>query len=204
MDGLHLLAQVVLALALRDLVLDIGLDLGAQLEHFHFPRQHPVQALQSPLEFQALQQFLPLGGGEGREIGGDEVRQAPGVFDVHHDRLEIVRERGRELHHLLEHRHHAACQSLEIRSLFGGEEILKRLHPRPEVRLLLEDFLHRDPLESLHKDKQALVGQLDDLVDVGRRTDLVEIDGLRIIHARVALGDNRDEPFIFFEVVDQL
>ena len=103
LDGLHLLAQVVLALALRDLVLDVGLNLGAELQHFHFPRQLPVQALQAHFQIEALQQFLLFRAGKRGQVGGDEIGQAAGVVDVHDHGLQIVGERGRELHHLLEH-----------------------------------------------------------------------------------------------------
>src|SRR2546426_7821141 len=36
-------------------------------------------------------------------------------------------------------------------------------------------------------------GQLDDLVNVSRRSDLVEVNRLRVVDARVALGDHADE-----------
>ncbi len=49
LDRLQLFAQVVLALALRDLVLDVRLNLGAELQHLHFPRQLPVQSLEAHL-----------------------------------------------------------------------------------------------------------------------------------------------------------
>ena len=94
LNGFHLLAQVVLTLALRDLVLDVRLNLGAELQHLHFPRQLPVQALQTNLQFEAFQEFLLFQAGKRGEIGGDEIRKPAGVVNVHDHGLQIVRQRG--------------------------------------------------------------------------------------------------------------
>src|SRR3989442_1205898 len=104
LDGLHLLAQVILALALRYLVLDIGLDLRAKLEHFDFPGELAVQALEARFGLEAFEQLLLFGARKGRQVGGDEVGQPAGIVDVHDDRLEVVRKSRRELDHLLEKR----------------------------------------------------------------------------------------------------
>jgi hypothetical protein len=61
LDGLHLLAQHVLALLLGHLRLDLPLDLLAQLEHLHLVGQVAVQQAQALPAARDLQQRLLLG-----------------------------------------------------------------------------------------------------------------------------------------------
>ena len=58
LDRLHLLAQVVLALRLRHLGLDLGLDLRAELEDLGLLGQRPRQLLQAVADVDRLQQLL--------------------------------------------------------------------------------------------------------------------------------------------------
>ena len=102
LDGFHLFAQVILSLALRNLVLNIGLNLGPELQDFNFPHQLPVQPFQPDLQIKTFQQFLLLGAGKRREVGSDEICQPAGIVNVHDDGLEVVREGRRKLYHLLE------------------------------------------------------------------------------------------------------
>ncbi len=205
LDRLHLLAQVVLALALRHLVLNVGLDFRPELLELDLARQLPVQTLQAAPQIEALEQFLLLGRRERRQVGGDEVRQAARIVDVHDHRLEVVRKHGRELNHLLEQRGHAADQRVKVRLLLAGHNVVERLHAGAQVGLHLDDFLDGDSLQALHEDEKALAGQLDDLVNVGRGSDLVEVNRLRVVDARVALGDHADELVLLLaQVVNQL
>ena len=54
---------------------------------FDFARQLPVQAIETTLQLQALQQLLLFRGGERRQVGGDEIGEATGFLNVHHHGL---------------------------------------------------------------------------------------------------------------------
>ena len=58
LDGLHLLAQVVLALRLLHAVLHFTLNLVAQLLNFEFLRQMLVDLLQTHVDVERLQRVL--------------------------------------------------------------------------------------------------------------------------------------------------
>ena len=58
LDGLELLAQVVLALSLRHFRLDVGLDLGAQLQDFGLLAERRHQCLKPRLHVDGFEQLL--------------------------------------------------------------------------------------------------------------------------------------------------
>ena len=102
LDGLHLLAQVVLALRLLHLVLHFGLDLVAQLLNFQFLRQMLVNLLQPNVDVRGFQYFLLVRGRKRRQRRGDEIHQPARLFDIHRDRGELIGQRRRSRHDLLE------------------------------------------------------------------------------------------------------
>ena len=61
LDGLELLAQVELALVLRQLSLHLGLDAAAQFDQFEFARQIAVDFAEPRLAVELFQQVLALG-----------------------------------------------------------------------------------------------------------------------------------------------
>ena len=68
LNRFHLFAKIILPLALRHLILDVGLNLRPELLQFDLARQVPVQTLQPSLELEALKQFLLLNGRQRREV----------------------------------------------------------------------------------------------------------------------------------------
>ena len=145
LDGLHLLAQVILALALCHLVLDIRLNLGTKLQDLDLAGQQVVQTVEPGFQIQAFQQFLFFGAGERGEIGGDKIRQAARVVNVHHHRLQVVGKRRGKLHGLLEQRGDAADQRIEVGLLVFRNDVRDLLDLGADERLHLENFFQRDP-----------------------------------------------------------
>ena len=130
LDGLHLLAQVVLALRLLDAVLHFGLDLVAQLLDFQFLRQMLVDFFQAHADVGGFERVLLVGGRERRQRGGDEIHQPARLFNVHGDGRKFVRQSRRAGHDLLEQRENVALQRFH----FGGslaESTRERCRPAP-------------------------------------------------------------------------
>ncbi len=75
LDGLQLLAQIVVALRLLHLVLHLGLDLGAQLLHLDLLGQMLVQQFQPVHDAGRLQQLLLVVGGQEGQRRGHKVHQ---------------------------------------------------------------------------------------------------------------------------------
>jgi len=64
LDGLHLLAEVVLALGLLNAILNLGLNLVAQLLDFEFFREVLIDLLETDANIRGLKRLLLIGGGE--------------------------------------------------------------------------------------------------------------------------------------------
>ena len=93
LDRLELLAQVVLALALLDPRLDLGLDLGAELDHLELAGEDLREAAQAPADIDLLEQLLLLGGRDPQRPG-DQMGERRGVVDVGDRELELLRQIG--------------------------------------------------------------------------------------------------------------
>ncbi len=78
LDGLHLLAQVVLALVLLQLGLDLALDLVADLQHLEVLDQEAIHSLETLVHGEHLEQLLALGAGERGQAAGHEVGERDG------------------------------------------------------------------------------------------------------------------------------
>ena len=191
LDGFQLFAQVVIALRLLHLVLDFGLDLVAQLLDFGFLGQMLVDALHAQHHVGRFQQFLLVGGGQERQRGSNEVDQAPGIFNIERDGLQLVGEGRRSGDDLLELGNHIPLQRFQ----FGA---LARIHFRQMIDrrhhewLKLSKFSQLDPLRALGKDKKALVGHFDDFVHRRQGAYGIQVAGLRTVHAFVALRDHHN------------
>ena len=74
LDGLQLLAQDVLALALVELGLDLGLDAALELEDLDLAGQERGDELEALDDVEGLEQLLALLGGHVRAVG-DHVRE---------------------------------------------------------------------------------------------------------------------------------
>ena len=83
-DGPHLLAQVVVPLALGNLVLDFRLDLGLHGRELQFVREHVVDPLEPSHGLQDFEQLLGFFDLQ-PQVGRHEVGQLSGVVDVLQD-----------------------------------------------------------------------------------------------------------------------
>ena len=82
LNGLHLLAQKILALVLADLLLNLLVDLAAEFEHFHFLGEFADQRFQALAHIGSLDQLLAQQRGQTGQGAGDEVGQTAGIVNV--------------------------------------------------------------------------------------------------------------------------
>ena len=113
LDRLQLLAQEVLALALVDLRLDLGLDLGAELDHLELAGEDLREAAQPLGDVDLLEQLLLLLGRD-PQGAGDQVGERRRVVDVGDRELELLRQVGDLLDDLGEGALDVAGQRLEL------------------------------------------------------------------------------------------
>jgi len=202
LDGLHLLAQVILALRLLDAVLHFALNLIAKLLHFKFFGEMLVDFFEPHPDVEGLERVLLVGRRERRQRGGDEIDQTSGFVDVHGHGGKLVGKSGRTGDNLLKEREHVALQRFNFRAV-GRNRFRNRRHASAHKGRKLRKLAEAYPLQTLSEHKETLVGHLDDFVDDGRGTDGVEIGGLRAVDAGLALR-HHDDGLIFSQRIDQL
>ena len=143
LDLAELLAQVMLALGLAHLLLDLVLDAGADLEDLLLPRQHPRHELQALGDVDLFQDLLLLLQGQ-VQVEGDQVGQAAGVLDVDGHHLQLLRQLRGEVDHRLELGVDAAHQPLH-RGRFLVAHVVELAHLSHEEGIGRLDRLQGGP-----------------------------------------------------------
>ncbi len=203
LDRLHLLAQVVLALGLADLVGDLRLDLAGDLLQLELAGDDLDQLLHAVLDVVALEQADLL---LGRDVqhGGGEIRQpcrVAGARGQHH-LAEIARDVRRDLDELLELVDEAAHERFHLDGLVL--DVLDRGDRCLDKRFGGHEAIHTDALEPLDDQVDVVAAELDDLEDPRDGADAVHGAGLRVVVGRVALRDDGDQLAFAHDVVEQV
>ena len=201
LDGLELLAQEVLALALVELGLDLRLDLRADRHHLELARQDLRQPAQPLADVDLLEQRLLLLGLE-PQCPRDQVREHAGIVDVGDHDLELLGQVGHLLDDVGERLLHVAHQRGQLRGLV--DDVGRLGHLRHQVGLGLQPVLDPHPLPALDQDPQRPVGHADHAGDDAEHADRVQILGTGRFCLRVGAGDHRDRAVAAQDVVDQL
>ncbi len=202
LNGLELLAQIVVALRLLHLILHLGLNLGAQLLHLDLLGQMLIQQLQSGSDAGRLQQLLLVVGGQEGQRGGHKIHQAAGFLDIRGDGPQFIGERLRIVDDLLELADHVAHQSFRAGRRLRFH-VLQRLHLGHHEGLRLRIANQPHPLHTLGEDKPALVGHAHNLVHRGQGSHQMQVGRLGRVQPRVQLSHDNDCPFLA-QRLDQL
>ena len=201
LDGLELLAQEVLALALVDLAAHVALDLRAQLQHVELAGQDADELAHALLDVVLLEQVLLVLGLDAHGAG-DEEGERPRLLHVGGRHLELLRQVGDERHDLAEHAEQAGAQGVDLTRLPGL--VLDLLDARHQVGLFAHELRHAHALQALHQDAHRAVGQLDHLVRQPHRTDRVQQVRSGRLHLRILARDHGQQAVAGEHVVDEL
>jgi hypothetical protein len=201
LDRLELLAQHVLALVAPHLLLDLGVDPLADLEHLELARQE-LQHLAGPgLEIEGLEHVLLLADLE-LEVAGDQVGQVPGLGDAVDQRTGFLGQLGHELDHALGDVLEVHDQRVELD--VGRRRIRNAADLGGEERLGAVEHGDLEPRDALQDDREVVLGELDDLEDPRRAADHVQVARPRVLGARVLLREDADDrPLLGDGVLDQ-
>ena len=203
LDGLHLLAQEVLALVLADLGLHLRLNLRAELEHLEFLDQDSIEVVHPGADVERLEDLLLHRRADGGEARGNEVGEPAGLGDVGGERLQVVREQWRQRHHLLEVRLDVPGQRIDFEAVGVVSVLAGGADARTQVRMGRHHFIERQPRKPLHDEAQAAVRQLEHLVDVRRGADLEQVILARFLKRSIALREDRDQLAVGDSIVDE-
>ncbi len=202
LDGLELLAQDVLALVPPHLLLHLGVDLFAHLEHLVLARQELQHAAQARLEVEDLQDFLLLVDLH-VEVGGDEIGELARLADTVEQRGRFLGKLGHQFDDPLGDVFHVHHQSVEL----GGatRRVRQDLDLGHHVGILRAQLEQAHARHSLQDDRETVLGQLDDLQDPRGAAHGIQVGWARLLHARIALGDDADDRlFLGDRLFDQL
>ena len=191
LDGLELLAEVVLPLALVHLATGVHGDLLLDLQQLDLPHEQLVDPLEAEARVSDLQDLLGLLQLE-VQVGGHQVRQAARVVEVAGDDQDLLGQGLAQGHGLFQGLLDAAQEGvlLQVRGL--QLRLSQGLHPGLEEVLGLGEVLHPHPLKTLHQGPDATVRQLQDPHDQGGGAHLVEVRGLGVVHLHLLLREQQD------------
>ena len=190
-DGLDLLPQVIIPLALVHLDLDLVLDVLLQLEDVGLLGKHPQQKLHPPPGILGLQQELlfvkaHLG------VLGDVVRKlaqvAPGHDLHHHVAGHLGQERRIGDKGLLGRTDHGHVPLGPP----AGLDLRQELDIRRQKGGILGDALEHGPLPPLNQNADVVPRDAEDLPHPAIGADAEQIVLTRVVHPHVTLGHQKD------------
>ena len=190
LDRLELLAQDVLALALVDLGLDLGLDLRADRDDLELAGQDLRQPAQPLGDVDLLEQLLLLLGLQPQRAGDEVGAARPGPrrwrprAAAPRAGTAPPRRSGRTSLHVAHERGQLGRLARRRRAA--------RAISRDEIRLLADPARDAHALRALHEDAQRPVGDLQHPRDDADDADLVEVAGPGTSIVRVAAGDHHE------------
>ena len=189
LNGLHLLIQVVLALALLHLRLDAAADALLDLQHVHLALDGDQDVLEALTDVENLQHLLLLAELE-RHVRRNRVGEPSRVLDPGKGGQHLRRDLLVELHVLLELRDDRAREHvhlpLVVRLDVGEERQLRR------VVIARIELVDAGAVDALDEHLDRAVRQLQQLQDRGHGADAVEILPLGVIDVGLLLRDQHD------------
>ncbi len=201
LDGLELLAQVVLALGLGHLALDLRIDLRAELEDLALAVQKLEDELHPLLQVDRLEDLLLLLDRD-VHVGRDQVGQVARLGDALHQLGGGRRQLGHHLDDLAGELLQVDPESLDLHFLLR-RLVLDRLDAGLEVRVLLHQLDHAEAGQPLHHERVVVLAHLEELHDPRDGAHRMQVRGARILLLRLALGDDADDLVVAHRVLDQ-
>ena len=187
LDDPQLLPQIIVPLTLVDVLLDLLLNLGLQLEDIQLPAQQDHRQLQ-PLDRVELLQNLLLLGVVDRGILGDKIGDKGRVPGGQHRGQTVLGRAAGELQEVIVERLGLPDQGFDLGGRLGIGEVRHGLHPAEEEGLHLNALGNPSPVLALHKDAQGVPRQPENLLDHADGAHGVEAGEVRIVGLDVLLG----------------
>lgn len=189
LDGLDLLVEVVLALALLHLALDAATDALLDLQDVELALELAEQLLEPLGGVEHLQHLLLLLELE-RQVGGDGVGEAAGFLDARERAEDFRRDLLVELNVLIELGDDRAPHGLEF--VTAALDHRHRAHGGDEQAAKILDLVDVRTLHAFDQDLDRAIGQLEHLQDVGDAADRIQILDRGLVLGGGLLGDEQD------------
>ena len=169
LNRLHLLAQQIFTLVLADLLLNLLVNLRAELENLEFLREFADQRFEPLAHVRRLDQFLTNQCRKRRQRARDEVREAAWIVDRRCDRSQVIGKLRRVAHHIAEQILRIALQRFEF-GIRLTADIRLSLDARPKIRPQRNQFGDLDALKPFQKNHHIAVRHFYGLMYFGQRS----------------------------------
>ena len=189
LNGLHLLIQVVLALALLHLLLDAAADALFDLQHIHLAFDQREDVFETFAHVLDLEHLL-LGIELERHVRGDGVGEATRLLDAGERGQDFRRHLAIELHVLLELRDDRTRQHVHL-ALVVLLDVLERADLGGEV-LAGDQLLDLGALDAFDQHLDRAVRQLQQLQNRRDGAEAIQILRTRIVDVGLLLRDQQD------------
>ena len=189
LDGLDLLVEIVLALALLHLPLDPSADALFHLQDVDLGLELRHQVLEAQLDVEHLQHLLLLLQLE-RQMRGHGVGQAAGLVDALQRGENLGRDLLVQLHVLIEGRQQRAAHRLDLR--VAGAFLLDRRRLGHPVGFHVRDAADVGAVAAFDQHLYGAVRQLEHLQDARHAADAVHVVGAGVVLGGRFLRDQQD------------
>ena len=190
LNGLDLLAQVIVLLVFLNLLLDAGLHLLLHIGQLGFTHQNAAEGFQPVLHLQLFQNGLTVLQ-SGEHVGGDDVGQLVGLVHVHHGAQRLLRHTHAGIAILFKKGVRGTHQRLHLGGV-GRYVLTHQPHGGHQARVLLQDGSQHPAADTLHQHTDAVAGQVQHLLDLGNRAHAAQIAQLRLIDFSIHLCHQKD------------
>ncbi|MCY1413172.1 hypothetical protein D9M71_285980 [compost metagenome] len=189
LNGLHLLIQVVLALAALHLLLHAATDAFLDLQQVDFGIQQGQHVLDPCRQVDDFQDFLLLLDLQ-RHMRGHGIDQAARLINAVERRQDFSRDFLAQLDILFELREQAAYEDFRLAIRRGG--FLDQGNLGPAVAFHFDETLNRAALLALDQHLDGAIGQFQQLQYSGNGTDAIQSVFTRIIVSRIFLREQKN------------
>eukprot|EP01132_Coremiostelium_polycephalum_P014500 gene14501-biopygen6823 len=189
LNGLHLLIQVVLALAALHLLFDTAANALLNLQQVDFGIQQRQDVFDPGRQIDDLENVLLLLDFQ-RHVRGHGVDQAAWLINAVEGREDFCGDFLAQLHVLLELGQQAANEHFGF--ALRGVDFVDQRHFGTQVAVHFHEALDRTALLAFHQHLDGAIRQLEQLQDSCNGTNAIQGIFARIIVSRISLGQQQD------------
>jgi len=189
LNGLDLLIQVVLALALLHLTFDTPTNALLNLQDVELSLDLSKKLFKALADVSGLENALLLLNLD-RQMSRDGVGKSAGIVDAVQGRKNLRRDLLVELHVLIELRQQRATQGLGFRRQLTV--LRDRIELTTKVQITVDDLEDSGTLVALDQHLDSAIGELEHLENIRDAANAIDVRGRRLVFRGIFLSNEHD------------